>query len=304
MSHRTAHKASKHVARHDGVGITVAFVTAIIFGLYPAASRAAFADGASASFVLLVATVIRTLMLVVFCRATNKRLFVNKSDTKAALTGGFWQGVSVIAIMFALAYIQGPLVLTILFTATLMLLFFMAWRGEIKLDTATILSTIFVLSGMTVVLDVWNVKESSSWIGYGFATLAAIATTSRIYVYGHQMKTRNPAIVGAESFLVATVVVMLVSLWSAPVPPSSVDGWLWTLLSSLSLGIGNFGMFYGIALLGAFKWSLFAKSEPIFASLFSVLFLGEVLKTSQYLGILAVIAGLVAYQVVAQKKTR
>jgi len=293
---------SSHVKRNDKIGISVAIATGMVFGLYPAASRAAYADGANTTFVLFLTTVIRTFMLLAFCGLTKKTLFSCSDHRKAALSGGFWQAISTVGIIASLIYIQGPILLTILFSATVMLLFFMAWRGEIKLDFNTLFSTFLVFVGLVLVLDVWHTQSSAQWIGCGLAFVAAFAAMSRVYVYGHQMKTRNPAVVGAEGFTVALILMLPLAFWMSPVAPINYTGWCWGLLASLSLGVGSFGMFYGLALLGPFRWSLFLKVEPVFTSLFSVLFLGEYLKWYQYVGILLVVGSLVVYQLVSQRK--
>jgi drug/metabolite transporter (DMT)-like permease len=55
-------------------------------------------------------------------------------------------------------------------------------------------------------------------------------------------------------------------------------------------------MFYGIALVGAFQFSLMVKLEPVFTALFSWVVLSEVLNFSQYFGMLLVVGSLIAYQ--------
>jgi drug/metabolite transporter (DMT)-like permease len=60
-------------------------------------------------------------------------------------------------------------------------------------------------------------------------------------------------------------------------------------------------MLYGVSFIGAFRWSLFARSEPLFTSLFAALILGETLASSQYAGMLVVIGSLVLYQLHEKK---
>ncbi len=297
--------ASSIVKQNEKLGILVSIASCAILGIYPAASQAAYADGANATFVLFLTTFIRMLMLSAPCFLKRRVLFENKKNVKAALMGGFWQAVAGIGIMTSLLFIPGPVMLIIILSHALMLLFFMAWRGEIELDKATVLSTISALIGLTFVVDLWYAQPVSNWIGIGLAFMVAIAAVNRIYVYGQQMKTRNPMVVGAESFVFTMIFVLPVALWQGPQIPMTWAGWGWSVLSGLSLSIGGgYGMFYGIALLGSFRWSLFAKTEPIFTSLFAVLFLGQYLKWSQYGGILLVIVSLVVYQVLNQRRMK
>ncbi|MFA6279721.1 MAG: DMT family transporter [Bdellovibrionales bacterium] len=289
------------IKQSDKIGIIVSIITAAVYGLYPAAARGAYADGANAIFIVLMTTSVRALLMATFCLLKRKPLYQSKDDRKMALIGGFWQAVSVIGIIGGLAYLSGPIVLVIVFTHTLMLLFFMAWRREIKLDAVTFGSTVAALIGLAFVLDLWSAQTPSHWEGVALAFMAAIATANRLYIYGRQMKSRNPAVVGAETFIVTTVILILIALFKTPVMPETISGWGWAVLCSLSLGTASFGMFYGIALLGSFRWSLFAKIEPIFTALFSVLFLSEYLKAYQYLGMGLVLGSLIVYQIITHR---
>lgn len=284
------------------LGIVMAITTAIVFGVYPAAMRAAYAHGANASFMVIAATWSRALMLTFFCVIKGKALFQTRRDFKSAVTGGFFQAVSVLSIVSALLFLPGPLVILIVFTHTLMLLFYMALRREILLDTFTVCSTVVALFGLSLVLDVFHQQPTGNFIGMGLSFLAALATVSRLYIYGHQTKVRNPVVVGAENFLLAACFVLPSALVSKPQVATSLAGNLDALLACASLSLGTFGMFYGISILGSFRWSLFSKLEPVFTSVFSMLLLGEILKAQQYTGMLIVVGSLAFYQFIDQKR--
>jgi drug/metabolite transporter (DMT)-like permease len=86
--------------------------------------------------------------------------------------------------------------------------------------------------------------------------------------------------------------------------PVTPMGFTWLAVASGSLSLATFAMFYGVSLLGAFRYSLFAKMEPVFTSLFSVWFLGEILKPQQYIGIGIVIGSLVLYQTYEHRRAK
>lgn len=279
------------------LGICIAVVTAIVFGAYPAAVRGVYESGGNAVFMVIASTLTRAVFLSTYCLATKKPLFQSAEDAQKAFVGGFFQAVSVLGIFAGLVFLPGPLVLIIVFTHTLMLLLYMAWRGEIELDAFTVWTAVMALVGLSLVLDIWHVQPTSSLIGMAASFIAAVATVSRLYVYGHQTKTRSPAVVGAESFLVASLFTLVAALFQAPAMPASGVGQLFSVIACLSLSIGTFGMFYGISLLGSFQWSLFSKLEPIFTAIFSTLILHEVLAPYQYFGMIVVIISLVLYQI-------
>lgn len=285
-----------------GGGILIAVASAVAFGLYPPAARAVYADGGNAVFVILLTTFMRALALALFCAATRRRLFKTLSDTRQAASGGFFQALSILGIFASLQYLPGPVMIIIVFSHTLMLLFFLAWKGEVRLDASTVAVTVSALAGLALVLDLWSVKETGSLIGMALAFMAALATVSRMYIYGRQTRERNPAVVGAETFIFATLFALFVLVAGWPALPQSAAGYLWAGLAAGSLTAGTFGMFYGIALLGSFRFSMFLKLEPVFTSLFSALLIHDMLKGSQYAGIGLVTASLAIFQFLEHRR--
>ena len=283
-------------------GMCLACATALIFGIYPPAARAVYADGGNAVFVILATTWTRACALAVFCCWRQQRMFATSQHTYQAIVGGFYQTLSIFGIIGSLAFLPGPVVIIIIFSHTLMLLFYLAWRGETRLDGLSLVTTVLALIGLSLVVNLWHGDPGRSWLGLSLAALAAIATASRLYVYGHQTKTRHPAVVGAESFLVAALLTLSALGVQSPHPPLSMAGLGWTLICCASLAVGSFGMFYGIAWIGAFRWSLFSKLEPLFTTVFSVLLVHDILAPSQYLGIILVCASLASYQLMTHSR--
>ena len=284
------------------LGIFVTLATAVAFGAYPPAVRAVYADGGNAVFILLVTTFARALALYLFCVLLHKPIFKTKEDTKIAIIGGFFQAISVLGIFSALIYLPGPVVIIIVFTHTLMLLFFMAWRREIKITLHILAITLAALGGLSLVLNIWHQEQHLSYVGMSLAFMSAIATTFRVYIYGHLTKTRNPAIVGAEVFLIAAVFTVFSMFFEMPQPPASFEGYGWLSLGCLSLILGTFGMFYGLSLIGSFNFSLLMKLEPVFTAIFSIILINEFLIWHQYAGMLVVITSLIIYQYMDYRK--
>jgi len=85
--------------------------------------------------------------------------------------------------------------------------------------------------------------------------------------------------------------------------PSSMLGWL------LLIGLGIFGTMVpillvnvGLQLIGAARGSVIVSLQPVFAVIFSTLFLGESLTTQQWLGGFLVVAAVVLLQLSADRK--
>lgn len=282
-------------------GILVAIATAAVFGFYPPAARAAYADGVNPVFIILFTTFWRASSLALFCLGTRKPFFQSKKNIKFALINSVFQTASTIGILGGMQFLQGPVVITIVFSSTMMLYFFLVLSKQERLTWTTLTPMIAAFVGLSFVVNVYDKLDNFSLLGILLSFMAAIATVFRVYNYGKILKENNPMVIGAETFLFTLLLSCLLFLYQTPALPQSEEGWIWAGICAASLSLGSFGMFYGIALLGAFKFSLFSKLEPVLGAVFSVLLIGEILLVSQYVGMVIVISSLVAYQILQHR---
>lgn len=282
-------------------GMFIAVISAVIFGLYHPAAKLAYADGANATFMILATTFCRAISLCIYCLIKGQPILPAAGKFGSVFTGGFFQALSIFGIIASLVFLPGPVMIIIIFSHTIMLLFYLAYRREIQLTPITVCSTLSALLGLSFVLDVWSQDSNLSLIGILLAFTGAVATMSRLYIFGKLTLELPPAVVGAQTFTMAFIFTLLIVFFEKPVAPETSEGFLWSLICCASLSTGTFGMFFGISLLGSFRWSLFTKCEPIFTALFSVILLHEVLQFSQYFGMLLVLLSLVSYQVLENR---
>lgn len=279
-------------------GIIITVIASIIFGVYPPASQLAMQNGANATFLIIATTFMRTISLIFFSIIKKLPLLPRRTQVSEYLSSGLLQALSIIGIFFSLMYIPSPVTIIILFTHTFMLLIFLSLIGEEKLSPLAIISTLSALFGLTFVVNLWDTNaELLNFNGLLFATLAAFATASRLYVFGKQVKETNPSLVGARVFTVTFLVTLFLCFYETPILPNSNSGYIWFFISGLCLTIGTFLMFYGIYHLGSFRFSFLVKLEPIFTATFSFLLLQETLRPMQYMGMIIVLASLIIYQI-------
>jgi drug/metabolite transporter (DMT)-like permease len=279
---------------HLGLLITVG--CAISFGAWPSGLRATYAEGCNAVFAILAVTLARLGPLLALCALQKRSIFRTRADIRDAFTGGFFQAAASVTILGSVVFLPGPLAIVIIYTHTLMMLLYMIARGEIKADLAIVSTTATALVGISLVLDLWQQHVAANWTGIGMALLGAVALASRTYAYGHQLKKRHPAVVGAENFIMALLFLPLLLFFQRPEMPHSLAGWSWLALGCAAQALGTIGQFYAINLLGSFRFSLFMKLEPLFTTIFAALLIGEYLKILQYFGIALVIGSLALYQ--------
>lgn len=277
-------------------GVLLTLLVAVSWGLYPPAAKMAYEDGANWSFLLVVTLFFRALGLVLTCLCRGKSLLPPAGDRAPAVAGGFFQALTTFGIIASLRYLPGPITVVVVLTHTTMLLLYLAYRGESRLTPLSVSTTVSALLGISFVVDVWSTVDGANAIGISLALLAAVATTTRFYVFSKQVQHTDPAALGARVFSIAFLFTLLSFLVEAPVPPASAMGLVWVGICSLALALGTIWMFFSIALIGAFQFSLLIKLEPLFTSIFSIFIVNEVLSLSQYLGMGLVISSLLIYQ--------
>ena len=277
-------------------GLIVAALTALAFGLYPPSAKMAYRAGANPTFLIITTTFFRGIALGLYCLIAKKPVLPVGREWFSYTLVGFIQSVSIFGIIGSLLYLPGPVTITLIFTHTLMLLLFLAYRGEAVLNKISVVATVCALFGVSLVVDVWHNLNNLSLVGISLALLGAVATASRLYVFGKQLRDSDPETVGARTFLIAFLFTLTLLFFNTPIGPESSQGQIWVGLCCLSLILGTFAMFHGIALLGSFQFSLMVKLEPAFTAIFSILIVNEVLSAYQYVGMVLVIASLVIYQ--------
>ncbi len=289
--------------RHELAGILVTVGAAVIYGFYPAATRGLYAEGGNAIFLTMLSLFARALVLVVYCLATQKKLFSSREHIKAGVINGAYQFMSIGCILWAMTYLPGPVVVTIMFSYATMLYLYMVIRGEEPYSMSTLGTVIAAFAGVAMVMNVFHTDGLTSIKGAAIAFVSAVVVAARIYKFGAAFKTLNPAVVGAETFICAFAFSCILPFFGPVLLPHTDMGWGWATLSSASLALGGFAALYGIALLGPFKFAFFIKLEPVFGAILSAVLIHEILGVTQYAGIALVVGSLLAYQLMQKKGT-
>ncbi len=284
------------------MGLICALVSAVLYGLFPSAFKEVYAAGGNVALVTVLSMWLRASFVAGTCIKKGHHLFATRSDIKVSILSGLLQAIALLSQYASIKFLPSPIAIIIFYTHTLMLLFFMAWRGEVILDKLTVITTAMALLGLSFVIDVWHVHNEARLIGIGLGFLGAACTVGTLYMVGKQSKIRNPLVVSAETFMIAAIFATAICFVQHPTLPNGGPAYGWLGLGCACLIVSTFLRAYGIAFLGTFRWSLYLKLEPVFTALFSAVVIGEYLKLSQYAGILIVLSSLATFQIVEQRK--
>lgn len=278
------------------LGMIITVFAAIIFGIYPSAAREAYEHGANIACVILVTTFCRMVGLYMLSSYFKEKPFQSLKESRLNIVAGVFQAMSIIGILGGTYFLPGAVVIVIVFSSSLMLLIFSALRGKMPLTISNFAATCAALFGLALVLNISADLGSAEYVGCGLAFLGAFATFVRAYIYAQQGQLRSPSIVGTESFIVTFMILLPLLFWQMPTIPSSNYGLIMLALCSLTLTVASLGMFYGVTYLGAYRFNMVMKVEPVFTTLFGVVLAKDYLNTMQYLGIAIVLISIMISQ--------
>ncbi len=290
------------MSNRNNLGLFITIMAAFIFGFYPSATRGAYADGANITFIILLTTFYRMVALNAFCFFAKRKLFETRKKIIDGAENGFFQTASIVGILGAMAYLPGSVVITIMFSHTILLYFFLIFKKREKFSYTLSFIILIALLGLSLTTGIIEENFVFSGIGFALAFMAALATSTRIYRYENQMKDSDPALVGAETFIFTMLFCILIAFYQFPVLPQTLTGWMWSHISGISLALGSFGIFYGISMIGAIRFGVYAKLEPVFGAILAYFLIGEILQPFQYVGIALVILSLIAFQLIRNNR--
>jgi drug/metabolite transporter (DMT)-like permease len=293
------------------LGAIYAVSGALLFGVNASTSKVIMATGVEGSQIVLFRSFATAAIAAVILLFTRRSAFRVKRSEWPKLLGFGIVGVALMqwAYSMAVANLQVGIALLIEYTAIVwvpivsMVLFKEKVRGRIWFGVALVLGGLVVVSNLS--LDGLNL------VGVGFAFMASITLTV-YFIMGERTQMSRDSMSTLFYTMAISVVFWLIFSpwwnfdWSSYGEAVSLDGNLadvsvpaWVLL----VWLGVMGSFVPMMLsykalthLSATGVGIASTSETVFAFVFGLLWLGEIITLNQLLGGLLVIAGIVVSQ--------
>ena len=299
------------IKKRPTLGVIYAISGALLFGINASTSKVIMATGVEGSQIVLFRSFATAAIAAVILLFTNRSGFrVAKSEWPKLLAFGV-VGVALMqwAYSMAVANLQVGIALLIEYTAIVwvpiaaMVLFKERVRARIWVGVALVLSGLVVVSNLSL--------DGISLVGVGFAFMAS-ATLTVYFIMGERTQVSRDSTSTLFYTMTISVVFWLIFSpwwnfnWSSYGETVSLDGNLaavsvpaWMLL----IWLGVMGSFIPMMLsynalthLSATGVGIASTAETVFAFIFGLLWLGELISLNQLLGGILVIAGIVVSQ--------
>jgi drug/metabolite transporter (DMT)-like permease len=246
------------------------------------------------SFTVLV------LVPVLYLRFGGKIFRINKSDLiLCALVGTLGVACSNYFYYLAVQKATVALAITVQYTAPVWVLAYMVARGRQRATPQRLTAAIMAIAGIALTLGLFHSGITLSAIGVGAALLASFGYAF-YNVAAQGLITRNHQLTIMTYVLLSAAV-----LWLVVNPPWRLAGqhysarqWgFFFVFACLSMLLPYIFYFSGLKYLDPTRAVITSCLEPVFAILFAVIFVHEVLRPLQVAGIVTVLAATVMVQI-------
>lgn len=153
------------------------------------------------------------------------------------------------------------------------------------------------LAGVSVSILVGGSESSGANIGDFYVFLAILAQVLSYMVVSKAAKTLDPRLLTAYMMLVGAVVLIIISFIQEPggiyaFTETTTSFWGLFLASAIiCTAIGHLMYNYAVGKAGATKAAIFMNLNPLFSLILSAMFLGEILNTRHFIGLILIVAG-------------
>lgn len=295
-----------------------ALSAAILFGLNASTTKVIIGSGITAEQVVFIRSLFTGLIAISWVLVTNpKALRVSpKMIPRLLLLGIVGVGLLQWSYSQAVFYLPIGIALLLEYTAVLWVPIIALIFFKEKVKSQIWLGAALVLGGLAVVAQIWDSQLNP--VGVMFSMLAAAALTVHLILGERIQRTLPTNVTLAYGMGIATLFFLPlanigsldVNLLSSPINLSGnlavIDVPVWLALTFM----GIFGSFMPMAMtylalrhLPATLVGVVATAETVLAAVFALLWLGEQISTTQLLGSMVVISGILLAQTARENKS-
>ena len=294
-----------------------AIAAAILFGLNASTTKVIIEYGISAEQVVFIRSFFAGTIALTWALISNRKdLKVPKRLIPQIILLGI-VGVGMLQWTYSLAVLYLPIGIALLveYTAVLWVPIIALVFFKEKVKRQIWLGAALVLGGLAVVGEVWDSQLDPVGVFFGFAAAASLTT---YFLTGERIQRHLPTNVVMTYGMGISSLIFFISgdfssfSFSALGEPMNLTGNLsgfemplWFML----VWLGVFGSFLPMALsylalrhLSATIVGVVATAETVLAGLFALLWLGELITTTQALGSMVVIVGILLAQTARKQK--
>jgi drug/metabolite transporter (DMT)-like permease len=294
MSVSADHLAGISLARRARLGLVLTLCCSIAYATLPTLARLAYDGGADPMAVMMLRSSAAAILYLCLCQARHLPLMPPRGLRWAAVLVGLVWVIGAYCYVSSYNYIPIGLAVTIFYLFPLLVaVVARLFEGE-RMAPMRLIALIVGFSG--VALAVGTSFGAIAPIGVALAFVSAIGLTINITVNARVMRRASPftamaAMTGTGVLAMLAVVPFVGIAW--PVTPL---GWFGAIAGAAIFCLANSFFYIAISLIGTVRAAMICNLEPVAATFFAFLILGEALGPLQLAGIALVIGAIILMQ--------
>lgn len=293
------------MSRNERMGMLYMFTAVLGYSFFPTFTKLLLAEGMQPldiglwRFVFAVA-ILWAIRVGVSARQ-GERFKLPRLPVVPVLIMGAMLAVAALAGFFGLERLPTATYIVLFYTYPMMTAFIEAALGQRLPRVAWIALALTLLGVIVTAPDFSEGLQGGNLSGVLIAFINAFVVAIYYIVSSRTLKGFRDTVGASAAILTATLGVMLVgaALAGSALPPTPTA---WLLIVGMAV-IGTvmpvFAINKGIPKLGAATAGILGSIEPLTSSIFALIFLGEQMNASQWIGGLVIVAGIIVLQLPA-----
>jgi drug/metabolite transporter (DMT)-like permease len=274
------------------IGAILVLLSATGFGLMPVLAKFAYKGGVDTTTLLLIRFLAAAAIYFIYIFISRIKVNLNlKQLVMLFVLGGICYTGQSFLYFSAVKYIPGSLATLLLFFSTIIVaaMSFFIYKERFKIKTASAIG--LSLTGLAIVCN--DSFGRMNYIGILFALGAALVYSVYILV-GNRIVKQIPAMVSSGFITLFAGLMFLIIGLSKNTIAFDFEPQAWFFIVGLviiSTVLPVSAFLAGLERLGSTNASVLGMTEPVFAAVFSAIFLSEMLSVFQMIGGIIVLTG-------------
>lgn len=281
--------------RRFWLGSYLALQSAVGFSLNLITAKIAYGHGTDPLTLNVVRTVFFAVCLFVFLLAARRPMGLPWRSRAMATLYGLLIAVQCYGLFAAIEFIPVSLVVLVFYTYPIMVAAIGTVAGSERFTWQRLIILLLAFAGLGLALQV--PAGGLDWRGVIYSAASAFALAFVLVGSDRTMRGRDSVVVTFHMILATAISMAIAGALFGPLAwPVDDIGWAALAGSGVLFAVATMSLFAAIPLIGALRAAVIDNSSPIWAVLFAVLLLGEVLSPIQGVGAALVVAAIMAMQ--------
>jgi drug/metabolite transporter (DMT)-like permease len=281
-------------ARRLRQGIVLAFGCAFSSSTMPSLAHLAYDGGADPMTVTLSRCLSAVMLYAMLCRLRRAPLLPpHGMRLPAALAGLVWL-VAIYCYVRSIQHIPVGIAVGLFFLFPLIVALIARVVDGEMLSRARLLALCLGCAGVSLAVGVSPGRIDP--VGVGLAVTAALGMSINIVISVRLLRHSRPLTVMASMIGTATLALLLVAALVGVPWPSTGLGWFGLIAGAATFCLCNTLFYLAISLIGSVRTAMVCNIEPVVATLFAFMILGEALGALQLVGVALVVGALMLMQ--------